>query len=180
MFLLHFIGDIHQPLHTVNQSRGGTEIHVCFDRRCSKENLHAIWDTDIIHKRRGLKHSEKYNEERAAAKAFADDLAQGLGTKEDVLRSIQGECTDTQDPQSCAMIWAAESNKLNCKYVLKKGLDWLETTNLGGDYYVGAVPIVEAQLGKAGTRLAGWVNAMYAAVSATEQRLIDKNDNLEL
>jgi hypothetical protein len=74
MYLIHFLGDIHQPLHVENLDRGGNDIHVCFDHRCNKENLHGIWDTDIIHKARGLKHSEKHNEEKEAASKWADEL----------------------------------------------------------------------------------------------------------
>ena len=44
-FLLHFIGDVHQPLHTEALDRGGNEIKACFDNSCGKVNLHSIWDT---------------------------------------------------------------------------------------------------------------------------------------
>ncbi|KAK5094449.1 hypothetical protein LTR24_003604 [Lithohypha guttulata] len=44
-FMLHFFGDVHQPLHTENLSRGGNDIDVVFDRQ--KHNLHSVWDTLI-------------------------------------------------------------------------------------------------------------------------------------
>jgi hypothetical protein len=31
MFLVHFLGDIHLPLHTENMDRGGSQIPACFD-----------------------------------------------------------------------------------------------------------------------------------------------------
>jgi hypothetical protein len=27
-FLIHFVGDIHQPLHAIGEARGGNDIHV--------------------------------------------------------------------------------------------------------------------------------------------------------
>ncbi|PWJ44727.1 S1/P1 nuclease [Sediminitomix flava] len=48
-FLIHFVGDIHQPMHVgKNRDLGGNKIKVMFFSE--KESLHAIWDTDIIEK----------------------------------------------------------------------------------------------------------------------------------
>jgi len=32
-FLIHFVGDAHQPLHLTGRARGGNSVHVLFDRR---------------------------------------------------------------------------------------------------------------------------------------------------
>ena len=46
-YLVHFVGDVHQPLHTSNDhDRGGNEVPVTFMGR--QTNLHAVWDTGII------------------------------------------------------------------------------------------------------------------------------------
>jgi S1/P1 Nuclease len=51
-FIVHFVGDIHQPIHAVREARGGNGIHVRFlgDDRCGRYdcNLHGVWDTDMI------------------------------------------------------------------------------------------------------------------------------------
>lgn len=49
-FLLHFVGDVHQPLHGAerNHDRGGNEIGVVWDRHLSPEPLHAYWDNDVV------------------------------------------------------------------------------------------------------------------------------------
>ena len=51
-FLIHFVGDVHQPLHAIGEARGGNEIHViefgsteCGGRSC---NLHFVWDIGLI------------------------------------------------------------------------------------------------------------------------------------
>jgi len=47
-FLIHFVGDIHQPLHTAtNADRGGNCVHV--QSQPSSKELHATWDTGLIH-----------------------------------------------------------------------------------------------------------------------------------
>ncbi|KAF4635480.1 hypothetical protein G7Y89_g2621 [Cudoniella acicularis] len=164
MYILHFIGDIHQPLHAEKLDRGGNEIKVCFDNRCSKENLHSIWDTDIIHKINGLKHTEKHNQEKDAAAKWASQLYSG--NQEKGVTSTAEECDNIQDPESCSVQWATETNAYVCSYVLANGIDWLKNNDLGGDYYDGAVPIVESQISKAGLRLAAWVNALAAAAGS--------------
>jgi hypothetical protein len=46
-FLIHFVGDVHQPLHAANDAdRGGNCIRV--DSPLGAKNLHAGWDTTIV------------------------------------------------------------------------------------------------------------------------------------
>jgi hypothetical protein len=56
-FLIHFVGDIHQPMHVVtNGDRGGNCFPVAYfarsperdDRRGFSPNLHAVWDSMVI------------------------------------------------------------------------------------------------------------------------------------
>jgi hypothetical protein len=48
-FLIHFVGDIHQPLHAAtDDDRGGNCVTV--DSFSREKNLHAVWDTTIVHR----------------------------------------------------------------------------------------------------------------------------------
>lgn len=58
-YLIHFVGDLHQPLHaTTNNDLGGNCVPVEFEGRVPEEtnaesgsyrpNLHGVWDSDII------------------------------------------------------------------------------------------------------------------------------------
>src|SRR5262249_37152499 len=58
-FIIHFAGDIHQPLHcTTNNDRGGNCVPVTYFGKPPKEtsktaesyteNLHGAWDTDLV------------------------------------------------------------------------------------------------------------------------------------
>ena len=78
-FVLHLVGDIHQPLHAItNGDRGGNCLPVAYfteapqedDRHGFSPNLHRVWDGDSIRRlmiARGL----------ADARALAGNLAQG-------------------------------------------------------------------------------------------------------
>ncbi|TCD68399.1 hypothetical protein EIP91_010908 [Steccherinum ochraceum] len=45
-FLIHFMGDMHMPLHLTGRERGGNGVRVTFDGRVT--NLHSLWDGLLI------------------------------------------------------------------------------------------------------------------------------------
>ncbi|MBN4096074.1 S1/P1 nuclease [Methylobacterium sp. OT2] len=48
-YLLHFTGDLHQPLHAAdNHDRGGNDVLVLFGRHHVASKLHAYWDTAVV------------------------------------------------------------------------------------------------------------------------------------
>jgi hypothetical protein len=51
-FLVHFVGDLHQPLHAANDAdRGGNCVRV--DSQSGGRNLHDAWDTAIVRRLEG-------------------------------------------------------------------------------------------------------------------------------
>jgi S1/P1 Nuclease/Metal binding domain of Ada len=48
-FLIHFVGDIHQPLHAATDADGGGNC-VKVDSHYGEQKLHAIWDTAVVHR----------------------------------------------------------------------------------------------------------------------------------
>ncbi len=59
LFVIHFVGDLHQPLHDAdNNDRGGNCVPVTFYGTASVEgenesfrpNLHSVWDVDLVEK----------------------------------------------------------------------------------------------------------------------------------
>ena len=45
-WVVHFVADLHQPLHVVGEDRGGNDVLVRFPGRHT--NLHRLWDGDLI------------------------------------------------------------------------------------------------------------------------------------
>lgn len=55
-FIVHLVGDLHQPLHSGNGTdRGGNDLKVTFMGNSS--NLHRVWDSDLVG-RQNLSYSE--------------------------------------------------------------------------------------------------------------------------
>jgi hypothetical protein len=55
--------------------------------------------------------------------------------------------------EDCAITWVEETNALTCSYVYPNYID----VDLGGEYFIGAVPIVETQGAKGEDYLGdGW------------------------
>jgi hypothetical protein len=155
-FVIHFVGDLHQPLHDENLLRGGNGIPTCWHNACARTNLHSVWDTLIPDAIIGLPNRASYQQIKDGARRWA-----ALLVPESNNSTLQeAECVDVEDPERCSLEWAKEVNAFNCKYVLKNGLAWFEGKDLSGEYYEGAKPIVEYLVGKAGVRLAGWLEAM--------------------
>jgi hypothetical protein len=172
MYLIHFFGDLHQPMHVEATRRGGNDIPVCFDRRCSGQSLHSVWDTGIPHKINGIKHNLKHNDERKASAEWAERLYRTTGE----LPGLAQECSDIRSPLQCIMQWAKETNSLICTFALKKGVSWVEKHNLGDEYYDKAVPIVEEQIARAAMRLAVWINTIAVERPSSTEPLLVQND----
>jgi hypothetical protein len=150
-WVLHLIGDIHQPLHTEAEDRGGNEIPVIFHGRHT--NLHSVWDTAMPEKYAGRADG------MVAARMWAERLYEA---DPDPDNSLTEECHDLSEAQTCALLWAGDANKFVCTYVLKDDVDGVEGVDLSGDYYDGAVPVIDEMIAKAGRRLGAWLNALAA------------------
>ena len=130
-WLVHFVGDIHQPLHCDDHNdRGGNQVTVKFFKQTT--NLHAVWDTGIIGKT-GLTEID-YARQLNARLRPADIPGVEAGTLEN---------------------WASESHVLADQHSYQ-GV----TANgrLAGTYFDANEPIVDQQLTRGGIRLAKILN----------------------
>jgi len=49
MFVVHFVGDLHQPLHASNNNdHGGNNVHIVFHGRAGE--LHGLWDSGLLNR----------------------------------------------------------------------------------------------------------------------------------
>ncbi|KAH7122622.1 S1/P1 nuclease-domain-containing protein [Dendryphion nanum] len=149
-WIIHFVGDIHQPLHVENLAVGGNLINVTFNG--TNTNLHAIWDSNIPNKLVG---GSKISD----AHAWADELTTAVEIGKFAKQSkkwLRG--INIHDSISTAMIWANDANDFICSTVVPKGEAAVKFQELSGGYYESAVPVVEMQIAKAGVRLAAWLD----------------------
>ncbi|PWW78499.1 hypothetical protein C7212DRAFT_362955 [Tuber magnatum] len=152
-FVIHFIGDIHQPLHTEDLLRGGNGIDVTFDGR--ERNLHSVWDSAIPEKHIG-------GDAARHAATWSNNLYTEIETgrfRDPSIKQSWSGCLDPKTPQKCALVWASGSNRWMCDYVLPPDYpEGFEGSELGGEYYDGAVAVVDELVAQAGWRLAGYLN----------------------
>ena len=141
MFVMHFVGDLHQPLHAGRpQDRGGNEIPVSFfgdagtaERR---NNLHSVWDSQMLRRA------------NAQWTATAHRLANEINRDE-------ARRWETLDVVS----WANESYRVCEEFVYGK----LPADGfIGNAYYKPGIGIAEVQLQKGGVRLAHVINRAAA------------------
>ncbi len=134
-FLVHFIGDMHQPLHVGRRDdRGGNDVRVNWRR--SPTNLHSVWDSAMINMR-NLSYSEFV--------AFLDHA-----TPSEIREAQSSELTD----------WMEESKALQIRlYEESNHFQSEQDRDLGYAYSYKNMPRVEDRLLKAGLRLAGLLNS---------------------
>uniref|UniRef100_A0A5B7BLE5 Aspergillus nuclease S1 n=1 Tax=Davidia involucrata TaxID=16924 RepID=A0A5B7BLE5_DAVIN len=154
LFLSHFMGDIHQPMHVgFTSDEGGNTIDLHWFRH--KSNLHHVWDREIILS--------------AAADYYGKDM--------DLLQEhIKGNFTDgiwsddfatwkdCNDLFTCVNKYAAESINLACKWGYK-GVE--SGATLADDYFNSRMPIVMKRIAQGGVRLSMILNRVLGDLHAT-------------
>jgi len=156
-FLVHFIGDVHQPLHVgFTTDRGGNSIKGHFEGK--SENLHSVWDSGIMDKRLHDSFGNSYN-------SYLGYMMQQLSTTWRSSIDDWSYCSTPEPNLDCATQWATEAVKLACSYsyVLADGVTPVpHGFQLGDDYHNRNYPIVEEQLAKGGVRLANVLNRLFS------------------
>jgi len=137
-FLVHLIGDIHQPFHALGDDRGGNGIAVSFlgSSLCDTYNcnLHGVWDDSII------------EEQKLSEQKYTDRLLQEI-------KDNHWERMDGGEPTT----WANISHHYAVDAWVPNG------TLLTHEYVAEESKIVDAQLALAGLRLARVLNRILAA-----------------
>jgi hypothetical protein len=131
-FLVHFTGDLHQPLHAGDRGdRGGNDVPVIFKDRPT--NLHSLWDTPVV-------------EAAAARPGFSSRVGRRAGFFE--RRRLQ-----KGSPEDWA--WEAQGVSRDLAY---GRLSAARPVPIDEAYVAAASPAVEAQIRRAGLRLARLLN----------------------
>lgn len=161
MFVTHFVGDIHQPLHCARKSdKGGNTFHVHFNVTTAQKslfghyqkgewNLHSVWDDGIIDRALvELYHSSRQEFEEGLMALIQN--ATNTGELDTWLK-----CADGRN-KTCTSQWAAESlsDALVWAYRNTDDSEVVEASNLSDDYYNTRLAVVHRRIAAAGVRLA--------------------------
>ena len=131
-YLLHLVGDAHQPMHiSRKEDKGGNTIQVRFDNQGA--NLHSLWDSKLID-HEGLSQ---------------DDIAKNY----DVATPAEIKQWQSDSP----MEWIWESYQISSRlYVeVKPG------QNIDETYYQKYIPVIRQRIDQAGIRLADELNRIF-------------------
>lgn len=132
-FLVHLIGDLHQPLHVGrSEDRGGNDIKVLWHYK--KSNLHRVWDSEMI-EFYNMSYSELSNNTKNLSKAQIESIAKGS-----------------------VLDWTYESQGLAKKIYKSAKQDEKLSYRYSYDHF----QIVRSQLQKSGIRLAKILNEIFA------------------
>jgi hypothetical protein len=147
-WVVHLLGDLHQPLHAANRGdRGGNRVQVSFfgerdNPPYGSLNLHAVWDVSMV--RRLI--ADRGGESAIVSAPIADGTRDAWG---------RGSISD----------WAVESHRIarDTVYPLLPveascSKKIVEVVAIGQAYYAKAAPVIEIQIRKAGVRLAQMLN----------------------
>ncbi|HVC08957.1 MAG TPA: S1/P1 nuclease [Elusimicrobiota bacterium] len=162
MFLVHFVGDEHQPLHINDDNDwGGNKKKVVFEGQ--PLNLHALWD-DVLTPRYGA-----MTETDQAQAADAADLAAKLDA--DLENRDTSGWTASPDLPDQAAVESFYIAKNVIRPVYAQDYDSSQNAAVfGPDYVTRMQPIAYEQLEKAGVRLAYFLNQIFSqAQSAAAQ-----------
>ncbi|HYZ83877.1 MAG TPA: S1/P1 nuclease, partial [Bryobacteraceae bacterium] len=167
-YVIHFVGDMHQPLHTsTNDDAGGNCVPIGFferrtapnnpEKRSYSPNLHSVWDTELL---------RRFMQPYSTASAMAErvDLAYRggrkilqQGTLDDWLReghkaaidAVYGKLLPTPE-QTRALLTEirGDSDGEGCGAVLERNA--AKNLTVDDRYQQGAEPVILEQLAKAG------------------------------
>jgi hypothetical protein len=176
-FIIHFAGDIHQPLHcTTNNDRGGNCVPVTYFGQKPLEtdqisktfqlNLHGVWDTQLIERIAGIETVEQFAAtiEKRFKPQFATWKEEGVNFDNWAWESHEYAETvtygalnrkipvETPEPvNSCA----------DADQISERMLKLRE--KVGPEYQTFVTRTIEEQLAKAGVRLAMILNQIWPA-----------------
>ena len=131
--LIHFMGDLHCPMHAGRKSdRGGNDLPLWYFSKST--NLHTIWDTDLVESAHRWSYTEWQREiDRVSASEQGSIVC---GTPVDWLQ---------ETASVCAGIYADTPQGFRVSY----------------DYIAKYTPVIEHQFLRAGLRLAALLNRIY-------------------
>ena len=141
-FLVHFVGDLHQPLHTLGVGRGGNDVNVRVfgDANCAEDgekpfpcNLHAVWDGRLIARR-------NLDDRTYVARLQKLIVDKRLGSQ----------------PAGTPAKWAEQSWRLAKEALVTPG------ANIDEAYYQRNIAVIDVQIALAGVRLAAVLNRSLA------------------
>jgi hypothetical protein len=151
-WIVHLVGDIHQPLHAEdNHDKGGNGLVLTYNG--VDTNLHAVWDLGIIEEHYAWQLGWHYSFDHDAVRARAAELDSQIQPSQ---RKAWAPANPDADFANAVIGWANDSHAL--AQVVYAKLPAPMAPGWDRAYQDYAWPVVQTQLDKAGVRLAAVLN----------------------
>ena len=133
-FIVHFVGDLHQPMHISRaEDQGGNTIQLNYNGQGT--NLHSLWDSKLIE-------------------------TQGLDYQQLATTVDHASAAQIKQWQSDPLVrWMWESYTISSR--LYGEVDSMSSRSIGAAYYDSHISIITQRLEQAGIRLAGLLNVIF-------------------
>lgn len=157
-WVVHLVGDLHQPLHAAerNNDKGGNAIRLSYfgDTANGHMNLHALWDEGVLDRQANLVVGPHYSIDFSRARDEATRLGATITPDETAywVADLSGG-----DVRHAVIDWADESHSL-ARSVAYGALPQVKGADIKDAYTALAWPIIELRLQQAGVRLAAILN----------------------
>jgi hypothetical protein len=149
-FVVHLVGDLHQPLHAGKCcDKGGNDVKVTWMGKPT--NLHAAWDSSIV------------DEEQLSFSELAAKLERHISPSDVIAWSDVNPrdwVTESAELRDRVYPTAADMPKLVKDKKRRKRQPVLPDLSYG--YVYRFTPVMERRLSQAGVRLAAYLNAIFA------------------
>ncbi|GJJ69972.1 hypothetical protein EMPS_02321 [Entomortierella parvispora] len=173
-FLIHFVGDVHQPLHDSTRERGGNEAPIKWGK--TKNNLHHMWDTLILTK----DIEDRFNNDPSAYVADTLSLIHNSSVWssemptwtacDSSLNNVQTPWSTTIDTLKtvCPIEWATTQNQQDCTYIWQ---NYSPTKDYSTTYFQSVTGpangyLLQKWLAAAGVRMATLLNEIFDPTAA--------------
>lgn len=132
-FVVHFVGDMHQPMHISRaEDKGGNTIQLNYNGKGT--NLHSLWDSKLVE-------------------------TQGFTFKQ-IAEWTKPTSKQIKEWQKGSQLkWAWESYQISSK--LYAEVDAMKSRSIDEEYYKNHLPIINERIQQAGIRLAGVLNEIF-------------------
>jgi hypothetical protein len=153
-WVVHLVGDIHQPLHdTDHDDRGGNDVKLVYFGHPT--NLHRMWDTNILEHALHLRMGPHYTFDHQATRRIAGHLDAQITPAE---RAAWSPAAPLAHIDAEAVAWADAAHML-AQTTAYGALPSHRGPHWSAPYQARAWPVVRGQLQRAGVRLADVLNA---------------------
>ena len=149
-FIVHLVGDLHQPLHAGKCcDKGGNDVKVTWFGKPT--NLHAVWDSQLV------------DDEQLSFSELADKLERHMSNENKIRwwdinpRDWISESAEIRD-----RLYPRDSGKPKERPARKMKKGEAALPDLSYDYVYKFTPVMERRLSQAGVRLAAYLNAIFA------------------